>query len=142
MALPPPPTFAAPGSNAWIFWFETVGKAVDSATAGNITHNALLSIQGGNPTERYHLSAAQYTALTGYSNAPVPITVGASPFTYTNTNTYAETIAFSSGATGLAFQRGTATVPLITSTPTLDLSPGDAVIVTYTTAPSMTAIPR
>lgn len=52
-------------------WFNRVHDAISRINT-NITsfiHNDLTSIQGGSPTERYHLTNAQVTALT--SNLPI-----------------------------------------------------------------------
>lgn len=79
--LPPPPTRAASGDFAWTAWnnelykllstqgaisWAQVNKAGSSiADLQNKNHNLLTPIQGGNSTERYHLSLAQYNAMSG-----------------------------------------------------------------------------
>lgn len=80
--LPPPPT-QEPDKNTyvWVNWFQAlydwltkVGRlawTVIDFTSSNITdietrnHNDLQNIQGGTTSERYHLTSAQHTALTG-----------------------------------------------------------------------------
>jgi len=78
--LPPPPTRAPDGSFAWVDWYNKLRDFVSNAgniawtsidfTGSNISniqvrdHNLLTNIQGGSLTERYHLTLAQYSALT------------------------------------------------------------------------------
>lgn len=78
--LPPPPTKAPDGSYAWLDWYKKLQAYVSQSgsvpwsvidfSGSNIAdiqqrdHNTLTSIQGGNSTERYHLTAAQWAALT------------------------------------------------------------------------------
>lgn len=72
----PPPTWALPilveersgraiFNPIWLKWFVDLTAVLDAAggTTPNI-HNNLNSIQGGGATERYHLTNAQYAALT------------------------------------------------------------------------------
>lgn len=77
--LPPPPTKSPDGSFAWLDWYRKLREYVSFTgsipwsvidfTGSNITdiltrdHNTLTSIQGGTAGERYHLTAAQHTAL-------------------------------------------------------------------------------
>lgn len=66
------------------------------------------------------------------------ITVGASPFTYTNNDGYMETVSVSGGTVSSITLRGTST-GLISGMFTL--YPGDALVVTYTAAPAMQKFP-
>lgn len=79
-ALPPPPTKAPDGSFAWVDWYNKLqqfvsqggvvpwanidfaGSSIDDIQVRD--HNLLTSIQGGTTGERYHLTAAQWAALT------------------------------------------------------------------------------
>lgn len=78
--LPPPPTRAAAGDFVWTAWYNELYKLltktggvswaqVDKAGSSiadlqNKNHNLLTPIQGGNSTERYHLTALQYNQAT------------------------------------------------------------------------------
>lgn len=59
--LPPTPVGVPPGHSFWNDWYERLRNIVNSTL---VNHNDLQSIQGGSPTERYHLTAAQQTDLT------------------------------------------------------------------------------
>lgn len=59
--LPPTPTGVPPGHSFWNDWYERLRNIVNSTL---VNHNDLQSIQGGSPTERYHLTATQQTDLT------------------------------------------------------------------------------
>lgn len=79
-ALPPPPTKAPDGSFAWTDWYNKLRNYVSQggtvpwanidfagssiASIQTRDHNLLTSIQGGTTGERYHLTLAQYSALT------------------------------------------------------------------------------
>jgi len=63
--IPPQPTGSLPGSFFWNDWIEKIRTIVNSISAGNINHNDLQNIQGGAAAERYHLTSANNTALTG-----------------------------------------------------------------------------
>ena len=75
---------------------------------------------------------------------PSSITVGASPYTYQNTNTYTADIIVSGGGVSLLeFSRnGTAFFNTGSFYGMFTLSPYDLLRVTYTLAPTMTIIPR
>lgn len=78
-----------------------------------------------------------------YPNQNVAITVGASPFTFTNTHVYLLMVV-SSGGTGVSIgfkPRGGASIGTGLTAGAFALGPGDAVVVTYTTAPTMTFAP-
>ena len=49
----------------WLKWFVDVAKFITSAGGGSgtITHDDLSGLQGGSATERYHLTAAEHTAV-------------------------------------------------------------------------------
>lgn len=62
--IPPQPVGSLPGSGYWNDWIEKLRTLINSLQQGFINHNDLQNIQGGNSTERYHLTSAQYTAAT------------------------------------------------------------------------------
>jgi hypothetical protein len=79
MALPPPPIQAQSGEFIWVDWYNqlsaylTNGNSIPWSVinkAGSLlsdiatrTHVMLQSVQGGNATEQYHLTAAEHAAL-------------------------------------------------------------------------------
>lgn len=63
--IPPQPAGSLPGSGFWNDWIEKIRTIVNNLSEGLINHNDLQNIQGGSATERYHLSNANNTALTG-----------------------------------------------------------------------------
>ena len=67
--LPPTPVGVPPGSSYWNDWYEKLRYLINSAIQN---HNDLQNIQGGNSTERYHLTAAQQAAVL----AQPPVTTG------------------------------------------------------------------
>lgn len=78
--LPPPPTKAADGSYAWLDWYNKLREYVSQggtvpwanidfsgssiADIQNRDHNLLTNLQGGTTGEHYHLTLAQWSALT------------------------------------------------------------------------------
>jgi hypothetical protein len=80
VGLPPPPINDAPGSFTWLEWYRQLRAYVSTSgsvpwyiinfAGSNITdiatrlHNNLQGLQGGTAGEMYHLTAAQYSALT------------------------------------------------------------------------------
>jgi len=76
--IPPAPAGALPGSGFWNDWIEKIRFLVNNLSAGNIDHQSLLNLQGGNSTERYHLTSAQ-AALFGGGAATKVLHGGASP---------------------------------------------------------------
>jgi len=75
---------------------------------------------------------------------PAGITVGASPYTYQNTNTYPADVIVSGGTvSAIAFSRDNATFYTVGLTSGIfALSQYDFLRVTYTVAPTMTLVPR
>ena len=78
--LPPPPINDQPGSFTWLEWYRQLRSYISTTgsvpwyvidfAGSNITdialrdHNNLQNTQGGTSGEKYHLTAAQYSALT------------------------------------------------------------------------------
>ena len=58
--LPPIPWDKPPQSFEWIDWYVRLRDIIETSA---LDHQSLLNLQGGNATERYHLTAAEHTAL-------------------------------------------------------------------------------
>jgi hypothetical protein len=61
--LPPLPVGVAPGSGYWNDWYEKLRKIINDLISG-VGHNTLAGLQGGQAGEYYHLTQAEYTALS------------------------------------------------------------------------------
>jgi len=61
--LPPLPVGVAPGSGYWNDWYEKLRKIINDLIGG-VGHNTLAGLQGGQAGEYYHLTLAEYTALS------------------------------------------------------------------------------
>lgn len=118
---------------------------VDMSTAKGATN--FTDIAGFDATQGQAIrrSRIQYA---GTPPAPAAITVGASPFTYTNGDGYDEDVAIYGGTLTTPFvevargQSGTfGQVAGVSGEKVVRLAPGDQVRVTYTTAPTMRKIP-
>lgn len=83
-AFQPPPTYALPVlvdektgraqfNPIWLKWFVDLGGALTAlgAGSGNADHNMLANLQGGSANEYFHLTAADYSLLTGREAYPV-----------------------------------------------------------------------
>jgi len=75
---------------------------------------------------------------------PVVETVGASPWTFTNSNLSAVSMSIAGGTvSSISVSRnGQAAYATGLTNGMIDLKPGDAMTVTYTTVPTVTMIPR
>jgi len=74
--------------------------------------------------------------------APSAITVGTSPFTYTNTSNGIVIVLVSGGTvSSIEFQRGAFTSGSLGTSGMFVLAVGDSLIVTYSAAPSMELVP-
>lgn len=60
--VPPPPTDAE-NKDAWQFWYLSIKDTI--STLSGAPHNTLSGLQGGNSTERYHLTSAAATDVAG-----------------------------------------------------------------------------
>jgi len=71
------------------------------------------------------------------------LTLGASPFTYTNTAGNDQSVAVVPGViTAVAIVRNGAALPLPTTNGMYELSPGDSIRVEYTTLPALFVLSR
>jgi hypothetical protein len=61
--LPPLPVGVAPGSGYWNDWYEKLRTLINSIVEG-LSHNLLTGIQGGASGQYYHLTSAEYAAVT------------------------------------------------------------------------------
>jgi hypothetical protein len=79
---------------------------------------------------------------TDYAQAPYTVTLGASPATYTATGR--QGFHITGGAyTAISYKRGSTTLPLTAQLSQLiEMSPGDQMTITYSTAPTVTILPR
>ena len=100
----------------------------------------------GNMTREWYLFFSQvYSSIVeGSTLPPSAVTIGASPYTYTNGNTYNEDIMISGGGViKLEFTRDGVTFYNTGSYYGMfSLSPGDSLKIEYLTAPTVTSIPR
>lgn len=62
--ISPHPVGVLPGSGYWNDWIEKLRTVINNLGEGLINHNDLQNIQGGSASERYHLTAAQHSALS------------------------------------------------------------------------------
>lgn len=62
--IPPQPTGSLPGSSYWNDWIEKLRTIINNLSQGLLNHNDLQNIQGGNVTERFHLTSAQASTVT------------------------------------------------------------------------------
>ncbi len=60
--LPPVPWDKPQTSFEWVDWYTKLRDVIDTSA---LDHQALLNLQGGNSTERYHLTNAQVALVTG-----------------------------------------------------------------------------
>ena len=82
-----------------------------------------------------------YIAGTTFNN-PAVLTVGASPWTYTNSHNYAVIVNVTGGTVSAqAFVRNSITVNENAGVAHTELKPGDALTITYSVAPTVTEIP-
>jgi hypothetical protein len=80
---------------------------------------------------------------TGFSQAPISVSVGASPFTYTATSRQALHIVGGT-VSSASYARGTTSLALglISGGQILEMNAGDTLTIAYTVAPTVTVIPR
>lgn len=73
-------------------------------------------------------------------DAPTSVPVTASPMTYTAADRMSLHVAGGT-VSSIAFKRGASTL-VVGSNQLIPLNPGDQVVITYTVAPTITAVPR
>lgn len=152
MAFQPVPTYQDPvevdpktGKSqfnpTWLSWFLSL---TNGGLGSTVNHNQTLGLQGGSSGQYYHLTSAQLNSIPFRSTAAVAlITVGASPFSYTNGDGYDEDIIVQGGTVSLIeFSRSAVFYPLGVTQGMFRLSPNDGLRVTFTATPAMTKVPR
>lgn len=65
MPVSPPPLADPFGSQRWLDWFTKINNRINVVVTD---HNDLGNIQGGTSSERYHLTAAQYSTAISLTN--------------------------------------------------------------------------
>lgn len=68
MLLPPAPVGTPFGTYAWADWYQKLRYIINSSA---VDHQGLENLQGGNTTERYHLTNAEHTALVALANTDI-----------------------------------------------------------------------
>ena len=136
--LPPPPAQEpSKDTYVWINWFQQlyqyitlIGRiswtVIDFASS-NITdivsraHNDLTTFQGGNTTERYHLTSAQHTvvAATSGSNTGDQINITGNAATVTTNAGLTGPITSSGNTTSINAQTGTGSIFAMSVSPVL-----------------------
>ena len=82
----------------------------------------------------------EYGSTSGFTS-PAVLTVGASPYTYTNPGPYKQVVVITGGTlSATTFVRNGVSVTMPSLDTTVTLLPGDGVTVTYTAAPTITTI--
>lgn len=108
---------------------------------GNILYGNTLGqlLDNGTGTSKTVINNIGYNPVTQSA-----ITVTTSPFTYTNIDGYPEVVTVIGGTVSLIqLKRGATTITLFTSTPgSVYLQQNDAVVVTYSSAPTMEKFPQ
>lgn len=152
--FPIPPTYTLPFTKSpdtgeylfspiWLQWFLDLARILSIAgvTPSGFDHQALGNLQGGNTSERYHLSNVELGSLfNGPSQAAVPNVPPASPFVYQGSGTYTQLFIFT-GGTGvtLEYSRDNSTFYAINGNWAV-VGRGHYIRVTWATAPTRIAI--
>lgn len=92
---PPPPTYVEPFTTdprtgkqsidpQWLQWFLGLVQVISNAgggTTGNVNHENLAGLQGGNSTERYHLTSIEHglVALLGSTTGTGAVVLASGP---------------------------------------------------------------
>jgi len=153
----PPPTYAEvvvvdPQTNKgsfnplWLKWFLKLASVLTNsgAVSGTIWHNVTGGLQGGAANQYYHLTTSEYANVNFRALAAISaITVGVSPYDYTNSTT-ADVDVIVRGGTVSSIQigRGGSYESVGVVAGMFRLSPADTLRVTYTIAPTMRLVPR
>ena len=169
VGLPPPPINDSPGSFTWLEWYRQLRNYVSTSgsvpwyiinfAGSNITdiatrlHNTLQGLQGGTTGEMYHLTAAQYSALTaGPHNNLSGLQGGTSGeyyhLTANETRNARNTIEYTTPITGFSQTIANTTIfyiiepagTLASGTVIMPASPVDGQVVTLTTTQTITAL--
>ena len=153
----PPPTYAEvvvvdPATNKgtfnplWLKWFLKLVTVLTNsgAVSGTIWHNSTGGLQGGTANQYHHLTNSQYSNLNIRSLTAISsITVGASPYDYTNSAANDVDVIVRGGTvSSIQVGRGGSYESVGVVAGMFRLSPGDVLRTTYTVAPTMRLVPR
>lgn len=121
--LPPPPTRAASGDFAWTAWYNELYKLLSTTGAvqwsqvnkagssiadlQNKNHNLLTPIQGGNSTERYHLTQSEHDLLVAPPWIEVADTTTSSIALSTTPQLLIPPTTVSTGGSGITYDSST-----------------------------------
>jgi hypothetical protein len=128
------------------------GRIVSNASEGFVTFDHCDFVNGADLPTTSYLAGSPATrpvivrrpqASVTYPNQNFGITVGASPFTFTNTHRYVMVVIVSGGTSVTIdfIPRGGVAVPTGETAGAFNLSSGDALRVSYAAAPTMTGAP-
>jgi hypothetical protein len=127
--VPPPPSVDSTDKEILNTWFNTVHDAI-SRINNNITtstHNELNGIQGGSPSERFHLTNTQYTTIGSFDIAKwTDLTDGGTTTLHTHTLYATASLTFGSIAAN-AIAALTVTVTGAVAGATVKLGPPAAI---------------
>lgn len=134
---PTAPTASAGTSTTQLATTAFATGAANTAQSNAESYAASQASTAQSNAEAYALQQIQQ----GTGGAFVTVTAGASPYTYAAT-AVGHLVVDGGTVTGLSLKRGTQTVSLPVSTPLVPMDNGDSLVITYTSAPTLTWIPR
>lgn len=134
---PTAPTASAGTSTTQLATTGFATGAANTAQSNAETYAASQASAAQSNAEAYALQQIQQ----GTGAALVTVTTGASPYTYAAT-AVGHLVVDGGTVTALSLKRGTQSVSLPVSTPLVPMDNGDSLVITYTSAPTLTWIPR
>lgn len=134
-------TFATGAANSAAAAAQTAAETFATNAANTAQTNAEnFATTAANTAQSNAETYALQQIQQGTGAASATITVGASPFTYTASAV--GHVLINGTVTALSLTRGSTMITLPLTTPIVPVDNGDAVKVTYSTAPTMTWVPR